>query len=114
VKKINKFFDLVADKSSEYLGKPLIFVIACSVCLVWLVSGPIFNWSDTWQLLINTGTTVITFLMIFLVQNSQNKDSKAIQLKLDRLIEDSEDVRSDAAGIEKDRERIVELDNEQT
>jgi low affinity Fe/Cu permease len=67
-------------------GRPMTFVLACLIIVVWGVTGPLFGYSDTWQLVINTGTTIVTFLMVFLIQNSQNRDSKAIQLKLDELI----------------------------
>ena|ERR1041385_5036711 len=67
-------------------GHPAAFGLSCGVILVWLVSGPFFGFSDTWQLVINTGTTIVTFLMVFLIQNTQNRDSEAIQVKLDELI----------------------------
>ena len=67
-------------------GRPGAFVLACLVILAWIVSGPVFAFSDTWQLVINTGTTIVTFLMVFLIQNTQNRDTTAIQLKLDELI----------------------------
>ena len=67
-------------------GKPITFTIAVGVILIWIITGPIFNFSDTWQLVINTGTTIVTFLMVFLIQNTQNRDTEAIQVKLDELI----------------------------
>jgi len=67
-------------------GKPATFVIAVLVIIVWAVTGPIFGYSDTWQLVINTGTTIVTFLMVFIIQNTQNRDTQALQLKLDELI----------------------------
>ncbi len=67
-------------------GKPVIFAVACAIILAWGLSGPLFGYSDTWQLVINTGTTIITFLMVFVIQNSQNRDSAALQIKLDELI----------------------------
>lgn len=67
-------------------GHPLAFWTACTVIVVWLISGPYFGFSDTWQLVVNTGTTIVTFLMVFLIQNTQNRDSEAIQVKLDELI----------------------------
>ncbi len=67
-------------------GKPITFAIAVTVILVWIITGPLFNFSDTWQLVINTGTTIVTFLMVFLIQNTQNRDTEAIQVKLDELI----------------------------
>jgi low affinity Fe/Cu permease len=74
-------------KSTAYAtGRPITFVLAVLVILAWAVSGPIFGFSDTWQLVINTGTTIVTFLMVFLIQNTQNRDSEAVQVKLDELI----------------------------
>jgi low affinity Fe/Cu permease len=67
-------------------GKPIVFLLAVGVILVWIITGPLFGFSDTWQLVINTGTTVVTFLMVFLIQNTQNRDTEAIQIKLDELI----------------------------
>ncbi len=75
-----------AKKASRLCGKPGTFVLAALVIVVWLVSGPIFGFSDTWQLVINTSTTIITFLMVFLIQNTQNRDTEAMQVKLDELI----------------------------
>lgn len=72
--------------TSVWTGSPIAFGLASATIVVWLISGPVFHYSDTWQLVINTGTTIITFLMVFLIQNSQNRDSKMIQLKLDELI----------------------------
>ncbi len=67
-------------------GKPVVFLLAVGVIVVWIITGPLFGFSDTWQLVINTGTTVVTFLMVFLIQNTQNRDTEAIQIKLDELI----------------------------
>jgi low affinity Fe/Cu permease len=82
----SKLFDEIASRTSQAAGRALTFMIAASVVVVWAVTGPIFQYSDTWQLVINTGTTIVTFLMVFLIQNSQNRDSAAIQVKLDELI----------------------------
>ena len=71
---------------SRFCGRPQTFLLAVGVIAVWLLSGPLFSFSDTWQLVINTGTTIITFLMVFLIQNTQNRDTQAIQVKLDELI----------------------------
>ena len=79
-------FERGAKAASRFTGHPLCFGLALGVVLVWVVSGPLFGFSDTWQLVINTGTTIITFLMVFLIQNSQNRDSAAVQIKLDELI----------------------------
>ncbi|OYU92281.1 MAG: hypothetical protein CFE29_01515 [Bradyrhizobiaceae bacterium PARB1] len=81
-----KVFGDIANRTSQAAGRATTFMIAGAVVLVWAVSGPIFQYSDTWQLVINTGTTIVTFLMVFLIQNSQNRDSAAIQVKLDELI----------------------------
>jgi low affinity Fe/Cu permease len=79
-------FEKIANKITQWTGSSYAFGIASGCILGWIVTGPIFHYSDTWQLVINTGTTIITFLMVFLIQKSQNKDSKAIQLKLNELI----------------------------
>ena len=75
-----------ATGASRFCGRPGVFILALGVVLAWIVSGPVFGFSDTWQLVINTGTTIVTFLMVFLIQNSQNRDTAAIQIKLDELI----------------------------
>ena len=80
------FFNRVAKATARATGHPIAFVLAFAVIIVWAVSGPIFGFSDTWQLVINTGTTIATFLMVFLIQNTQNRDTAALQLKLDELI----------------------------
>jgi low affinity Fe/Cu permease len=81
-----KMFGEIANRTSQAAGRPLTFLTAAGIVLVWALSGPIFHFSDTWQLVINTGTTIVTFLMVFLIQNSQNRDGAAIQVKLDELI----------------------------
>jgi low affinity Fe/Cu permease len=84
--KLAKMFGVVANRTSLAAGRASTFILAALVVLVWAVTGPLFGFSDTWQLVINTGTTIVTFLMVFLIQNSQNRDSAAIQVKLDELI----------------------------
>ncbi|MEO8478193.1 MAG: low affinity iron permease family protein [Gemmatimonadota bacterium] len=79
-------FRAFAKWTSRASGRPATFVLALLVIVVWAVTGPLFHWSDTWQLVINTGTTVVTFLMVFLIQNTQNRDAEAVQVKLDELI----------------------------
>ena len=79
-------FTHFAKWTSRITGKPGTFAVAIAVILAWAITGPLFGFSDTWQLIINTGTTIITFLMVFLIQNTQNRDSEAIQIKLDELI----------------------------
>jgi low affinity Fe/Cu permease len=84
--KSSSWFSQFAKLTARITGKPLTFMVAVSIVVLWGVTGPIFKFSDTWQLVINTGTTIITFLMVFLIQNTQNRDSEAMQVKLDELI----------------------------
>ncbi len=83
---MHELFRRLAHRTSTIVGGPGAFIVALTVVMVWLITGPIFHYSDTWQLVINTGTTIITFLMVFLIQNTQNRDSHALHLKLDELI----------------------------
>lgn len=83
---IKKHFSSFARYIAHISGQPSIFVLACVTILAWVITGPLFSFSDTWQLVINTGTTIVTFLMVFLIQNTQNRDGEAIQIKLDELI----------------------------
>lgn len=85
-KKFNAAFEKMADKITRWTGSSPAFAVAFAIVLVWAATGPVFNYSETWQLVINTGTTIITFLMVFIIQKSQNKESKAVQLKLNELI----------------------------
>ena len=87
---MEKLFTKIANWVAHITGLPLTFAACCLIVVVWAVSGPLFGFSDTWQLVINTGTTIITFLMVFLIQNTQNRDGAAIQAKLDELIRVSE------------------------
>lgn len=80
------WFSHFAQQTSVWTGHPLAFLLAVAVIVVWIVTGPLFNYSDTWQLVINTGTTIVTFLMVFLIQNTQNRDMLAVQLKLSELV----------------------------
>jgi low affinity Fe/Cu permease len=89
-----------AQRTACTVGSPMAFIAALSVVLVWAITGPIFGFSDTWQLVINTGTTVVTFLMVFLIQNSQNRDARAIQLKLDELLRAVTRARTDLVDLE--------------
>ena len=84
--KPRSWFTTFAKWTSRITGRPTTFVTAIAVIFAWAITGPLFNYSDTWQLVINTGTTIVTFLMVFLIQNTQNRDSEAIQIKLDELI----------------------------
>jgi low affinity Fe/Cu permease len=84
--KLGKFFDRFSTAITKITGKPIAFIVAFAIIVIWAFSGPLFDFSDTWQLVINTGTTIITFLMVFVIQQSQNKDTIAIHLKLNELI----------------------------
>lgn len=84
--KRSDWFDSFARKTSLFCGKPVVFLGAVLIVLIWAVTGPMFGFSDTWQLVINTGTTIVTFLMVFLIQNTQNRDGVAVQVKLDEII----------------------------
>lgn len=97
---MNDLFRKFSRTASELLGSPWAFVIAMSVVVIWAVLGPAAKYSETWQLLINTGTTIVTFLMVFIIQNTQNHDSRAIHLKLDELIRAVEAARDDLVDIE--------------
>ena len=82
----NSWFNVFAKTAARFSGRPMTFILALVAILIWAATGPIFKFSDTWQLIINTSTTIITFLMVFLIQNTQNRDAEAIQIKLDELI----------------------------
>jgi len=94
------FFSRFSSRMASLAGQPFTFFLAIMIVLVWGLSGPIFNWSDTWQLVINTGTTIVTFLMVFLIQNAQNRDASAMQVKLDELIRAVEAAQDEYIGIE--------------
>ncbi len=83
---LNSPFTRFAKRTSTITGRPITFILAAGVIIAWAVTGPLFHFSDTWQLVINTSTTIITFLMVFLIQNTQNRDTEALQIKLDELI----------------------------
>lgn len=97
---MHKLFRRVAHWTSEKVGSPWAFVFATLVVILWAASGPVFGFSDTWQLVINTGTTILTFLMVFLIQNTQNRDARAIHLKLDELIRAIDPARNMLIDIE--------------
>jgi low affinity Fe/Cu permease len=97
---INRMFERIGERVASWSGRPAAFILAFAIIVVWAVSGPLFHWSDTWQLVINTGTTIVTFLMVFLIQNAQNRDGAAIQCKLDELIRAVGHARNQFIGIE--------------
>ncbi len=99
--KIRDAFGVFARKTSNILGSAWAFVAAILIIVVWAATGPTFHYSDTWQLIINTGTTIVTFLMVFLIQNTQNRDAKAVHLKLDELIRALEPARDRLVDLEK-------------
>jgi low affinity Fe/Cu permease len=94
------WFTCFAQRTAHLAGKPIAFLLATATIIVWAATGPIFGFSDTWQLVINTGTTIVTFLMVFLIQNSQNRDALAFQVKLDELIITLQGAGNEIAGAE--------------
>jgi low affinity Fe/Cu permease len=97
---MDRFFTWFASRIAFFAGQPLAFAVALGIVLAWGATGPLFGFSDTWQLVINTGTTIVTFLMVFLIQNSQNRDAAAMQAKLDELLRAIGKARSQFIGIE--------------
>jgi low affinity Fe/Cu permease len=105
---VSAWFTRLASATAHAAGRPATFALCCLTILVWAVMGPVFHYSDTWQLIINTGTTIVTFLMVFLIQNTQNRDGAALQAKLDELIRATHDARNAYMGIERLPERELE------
>jgi low affinity Fe/Cu permease len=97
---MNELFRKFSRRTSQLMGSSWAFILAALTILVWAMTGPLFHYSDTWQLVINTGTTIITFLMVFLIQNTQNRDAKAIHLKLDELIRGVKGARTHLVDLE--------------
>src|ERR1041385_8301638 len=106
---MRRFFNWCATKTSAGAGHPITFSTAIAIVLIWAATGPLFGYSDTWQLVINTGTTIVTFLMVFLIQNSQNRDAAAMQAKLDELLRAVDKAREQFIGIEHLTDEQIEL-----
>lgn len=110
---MSSIFRKLAVAVSLVAGKPQAFLVALIIIVIWLVSGPVFGYSDTWQLVINTATTIVTFLMVFLIQNTQNRDSKAIHLKLDELVKTQRGASNKFVNVEEmSDEELEELHSE--
>lgn len=110
---MKEVFRRTASRVSTWAGSAAVFLGAVTIVAIWALTGPIFKFSDTWQLVINTGTTIVTFLMVFLIQNTQNRDSKAVQIKLDELIRATKGARLHYMGLEDlSDEDLAELDIE--
>jgi low affinity Fe/Cu permease len=105
---MDRFFTFCATRVSSAVGQPIAFVLAVSLILIWGVTGPFFHYSDTWQLVVNTATTIVTFLMVFLIQNSQNRDAAAMQAKLDEMLRAIENAREQFIGIEHLTDQQIE------
>jgi low affinity Fe/Cu permease len=110
---VTETFHKMARGTSTAVGRPKSFFLAVAVIVAWAISGPFFRFSDTWQLIINTGTTIVTFLMVFLIQNTQNRDSKAVHLKLDELLRATRAARNTLVDLENmSDEELEELQDE--
>jgi len=107
---MNRLFAQAANKVAHATGRPITFMFCCALVLIWSATGPMFHFSDTWQLVINTGTTIITFLMVFIIQNTQNREGAALQAKLDEVTRALEKAENRFIGLEQqDEEHIAEL-----
>src|SRR5688572_20998044 len=98
---VSHLFTKFSGTTAAAVGSPWAFLVALTVVIVWAITGPLFGFSDTWQLVINTGTTIVTFLMVFLIQHTQNRDAKALHIKLDELIRAVEEARNDVIDVEE-------------
>ncbi len=105
---MDHFFTRIAAKIATAVGQPIAFIVALAFIIMWAATGPMFGFSDTWQLIVNTTTTIITFLMVFLIQNAQNRDAAAMQAKLDEIIRAIGPARNEYIGIEHLTERELE------
>jgi low affinity Fe/Cu permease len=101
VSTVRAWFSRFASRTAQTVGTPYMFFLALAAIIIWAVLGPYYHFSDTWQLIINTGTTIVTFLVVFLIQNTQNRDAKALHLKLDELIRSHHPARDELIDIEK-------------
>jgi low affinity Fe/Cu permease len=104
----SSWYSYLANKTAHLTGRPATFLLAAAVVVVWALTGPLFGYSDTWQLVINTGTTIVTFLMVFLIQATQNRDTEALQVKLDELILATQAARNDKVCIEEEGDEEIE------
>ena len=104
---MEEMFEKAANVIAKAMGRPLTFLLCCLLVVVWAASGPVFHFSDTWQLVINTGTTIVTFLMVFLIQNSQNREGEALQAKLDELIRALDNAENRFIGLEQRTEQEI-------
>ena len=109
---MDKIFTAIASRIAWFAGQPAAFIIAVSLIVIWGVTGPVFHYSDTWQLIVNTATTIVTFLMVFLIQHTQNRDTAALQLKLDELIIATHNARNAFAAIEEQSEESLKAAKE--
>ena len=106
---MDHLFTVMANRIAGWAGQPFAFIVAAFSVILWALSGPVFGYSDTWQLVINTSTTIVTFLMVFLIQNAQNRDAVALQAKLDELIRATRAARNQFIGIEHLTEKEVDM-----
>ena len=106
---MDRAFTTIASRIAAFAGQPAAFIIALWLIIVWGATGPLFHYSDTWQLVVNTSTTIVTFLMVFLIQNSQNRDGAAMQAKLDEVIRALDDARSQFIGIEHHTDKEIQI-----
>ena len=106
---LDRIFTVAAGRIAAVAGQPIAFIVAVALIVVWGLTGPLFDYSDTWQLIVNTSTTIVTFLMVFLIQNSQNRDAAALQAKRDELIRAVEGARTQFIGIEHRSDTEIEL-----